>query len=748
MSRSSVSSLVEINGLVADEQGIYSHPDSRQREFGYSDGSAQERYLFGVLNGATDLGSASEELQSKIVDWPSEYHLSGKRANLLRPFQLPPGARVLELGCGCGAISRYLGECALEVDAIEGSGVRAALARLRCRDLESVNIICANFNLLELPAGEYDYVLLIGVVEYARRFSPGCDDDLTAVTRLLERVRASLKGSGRLLVAIENRTGMKYLHGAHEDHYSLRYVGIDGYHESAGIRTFTHDEWSEIATRTGYGSPEFFYPFPDYKIPEVLLSDHYVRTSENAWCHLEGITSEDYTFVFDPHIPETLVWQGYNAAGVLGRMANSFLLCLPRSHDAELFSSMEFAHLPDFRRKRQYLTTVTKARGEDVVHRIRHADGGETAERYLEGQLLCARWARDMLIHSQSRRLEARLREYLVFLDKYADEHGAIPLDLLPNNIILSAEGDFRVFDQEWSAVERADRDYVLFRALLTFATLYRPAIRGFCRRHGLFDVEAFIRAGFRLAGVDRLDFEDYCRREDAFQDQVLVLRGTSTAEVLATPLMENPVSVLVYPMLYWATESAAFQDGDRIGLRQPPSADPSTLRFELPREVAGIGRLRFDPCDENRPDDSGFLNIEGIRVLVAQVDGSGERVIWELVGQSLILGQATISQLVPLADDGLLAITGDDPSLVFAPGLKAVASGRFIVEIDWRFTFSREYRLARHHYLEREQALMRRIEDMRSRVEQARRAESDLARITSSRLWRCLSRARRLIAR
>ncbi len=49
-------------------------------EFGYSDGAGSEQYLRDVFRNAKDLGSSSAELEACIKDWPSEYHLSAKRA--------------------------------------------------------------------------------------------------------------------------------------------------------------------------------------------------------------------------------------------------------------------------------------------------------------------------------------------------------------------------------------------------------------------------------------------------------------------------------------------------------------------------------------------------------------------------------------------------------------------------------------------------------------------------------------------
>ena len=89
-----------------------------------------------------------QNLKAHIRDWPSEYHLTTKRANLLRSLDLSRLDYVLELGCGCGAISRYLAEQGMNVDAIEGSTRRASIAHSRCRDLDNINIVNSNFNHL------------------------------------------------------------------------------------------------------------------------------------------------------------------------------------------------------------------------------------------------------------------------------------------------------------------------------------------------------------------------------------------------------------------------------------------------------------------------------------------------------------------------------------------------------------------------------------------------------------------------
>src|SRR5712671_956544 len=109
--------------------------------FAYSDGAQPERNIYEAVRAARDRHTFSNELACAITDWPSEYHLSRQRHCVVRPLGIKPGDRVLELGCGCGAVTRHLGEIGADVTAIEGAWRRARIAAERCRDLPNVTII-------------------------------------------------------------------------------------------------------------------------------------------------------------------------------------------------------------------------------------------------------------------------------------------------------------------------------------------------------------------------------------------------------------------------------------------------------------------------------------------------------------------------------------------------------------------------------------------------------------------------------
>ena len=112
------------------------------------------------------MSSDSDELIAKANDWPTRYHLEPARANVLKALELPAGARVLEIGAGCGAVTRYLGETCALVDALEPVPARATVARERTRDLPNVEVFVGELD--DLPDVEsYDIVVVVGVLEYA-----------------------------------------------------------------------------------------------------------------------------------------------------------------------------------------------------------------------------------------------------------------------------------------------------------------------------------------------------------------------------------------------------------------------------------------------------------------------------------------------------------------------------------------------------------------------------------------------------
>src|SRR4051812_13165079 len=110
---------VKLSAFVPSQAPGVSVPASSTPPVGYQDGA--EQAILQVVRGAADRSVGSVELAAHADDWGTLYHLSPYRSTILDclGFLGAGDASVLELGAGCGAVSRWLGEHFGAVDAVE-----------------------------------------------------------------------------------------------------------------------------------------------------------------------------------------------------------------------------------------------------------------------------------------------------------------------------------------------------------------------------------------------------------------------------------------------------------------------------------------------------------------------------------------------------------------------------------------------------------------------------------------------------
>lgn len=281
----------------------------------YSDGDIEDTLLDIVKN------HDRSEFPGIIVEsksWPILYHLSEVRTNILNWYPFEAGAHVLEVGAGCGAITGAIADKAKKVVAIDLSKRRSMINAYRNRDKENIEIIVGNFN--DVAAGlteKFDYVTLIGVLEYGELYIPGNDSYRT----FLKKIASLLKPNGKVLIAIENQLGLKYFAGCREDHVGKYFEGIEGYTTTNSVKTFSKKVLKEIIEGSGYENIQFAYPYPDYKLPTTIYTDDFLPVKGELVNNLRNFDADRMVF-FD----ETKVWDTMIEAGLFHEFSNSFFV--------------------------------------------------------------------------------------------------------------------------------------------------------------------------------------------------------------------------------------------------------------------------------------------------------------------------------------------------------------------------------------------------------------------------------------
>jgi 2-polyprenyl-3-methyl-5-hydroxy-6-metoxy-1,4-benzoquinol methylase len=458
-------------------------PSESLADFNYSDGDEAENYILGLINASADISTGSEELISGIKDWPSAYHLSPRRADLLRPLAgLLHGKNILEIGSGCGAITRYLGELGGRITALEGSHRRATITRARTRELVGITVICDNFQDFD-TIEKFDVITLIGVLEYSNLF---IDADHPPEA-MLQKIKTFLNPGGRVIIAIENKLGLKYLAGAPEDHTDKPYFGIENKYTSSTVTTFGKDELIQLLEKSGLPHSSFFYPFPDYKLPSVVLTEKGVMDDSFFVGELLSEKLEYFqTNVYVNNFSTTLAAEAFAQNHLLSHFSNSFLVVASLDEEsatpagnilAYSYSShrrKSFCKENIFERNRAGQINVIKKRLYDQAPppglAIRQIVENEV---YREGVLLSK-----LLINLVSRNgwtiedLHPWAQAYYIILCKHAifkDSQGFLEgkyADLTPFNILLKDGSDFSIFDQEWIISEDLPLYYVFFRGV------------------------------------------------------------------------------------------------------------------------------------------------------------------------------------------------------------------------------------------------------------------------------------------
>lgn len=277
----------------------------------YSDGNIEDELL--------EIVKKYDDYSAVLANdnrWPILYHLSPIRQNIINWYPFRKGASCLEIGGGCGAITGALCNSLAKVTVVELSKRRATINYERHKTYDNLEIIVANLNDIVFKE-KFDYITLNGVLEYAGSFTK--TDDPYA--DFLKQIKQYLKPDGKLIVAIENRYGMKYFAGAKEDHTSKAFDGITGYIGTDTVRTFGKKELERLLDRSGYPVQSFYYPHPDYKMPMEIFSQEWLPSVTTLLSSAPNFDYERYTL-----FSETEAYKGIIENGQFEFFANSFLV--------------------------------------------------------------------------------------------------------------------------------------------------------------------------------------------------------------------------------------------------------------------------------------------------------------------------------------------------------------------------------------------------------------------------------------
>lgn len=485
----------------------------------YSDGAIEDRILELVEKYPE---KEYNQVIAKEQDWAVMYHLSHERENILSWYPFQAGTKVLEIGSGCGAVTGVAASLAGSVTCVDLSMKRSRINGVRNQNKGNIEIFVGNFQDIEKGLeNDFDYATLIGVFEYGQGYIGG----KKPYHEFLATILKHLKPGGRLLIAIENKFGLKYWAGCTEDHTGNFFEGLEGYQQKAGVRTFTKPELERILKECGCRNYKFYYPYPDYKFPFMIFSDEYLpkpgelnrnlcnfdrrrlmlmdegkvfdQILENGLFPLysnsffiEVVKEEEGKEGRQQSLGNPVVYTKYSA----GRAPEfSFRTCIGNGEMGRLlYKEAEYRegreHIAAIPEAKARLENLWQEKGLFLVNQCK-LEGDKIFFEYLEGVTLEEKLdklleqgeeeaAAELLRQGIERIKEASPTQKFSMTPEFQQVFGEIPLtesepsfpmadiDLIFSNILLTEDGNWHVLDYEWTFFFPVPVGYIVYRAL------------------------------------------------------------------------------------------------------------------------------------------------------------------------------------------------------------------------------------------------------------------------------------------
>lgn len=396
--------------------------------------------------------------------------------------------------------------------------------------------------------GRYDYVICLG----------------EAAEENIKVFADALTETGKLILAVENAYGLKYLAGAKEIGSGEYFGALEALEQSKG---YTKEELMSAIQKAGFAWMDCYYPFPDYHFTMSLYSDDYLPKQGELIDQIGNFEQERLVLFDEAKAADALV-----ARGKFKEFSNSYLVIAGKAEakpvvnaNGEKISFVKFSN--DRGKKHNIRTYITKSE-DGNYHLLKVADSieakaqiehlaktaqlleelyadsrfaintcmtrtegaeleflkGHTMEEALDGMLEQGRY------EEAAKKMEevfAEIRscknmQVFQMTEAFKEVFGnaelpeglmAVPvgdIDMIMPNILLGEDGRWTIIDYEWSFHFPIPVNFIIYRAIRYYADT--------TANRRVLDIEKL----YKQAKITTQEVEIYAKMEEAFQRYVL----------------------------------------------------------------------------------------------------------------------------------------------------------------------------------------------------------------------------------
>ena len=182
------------------------------------------------------------------------------RENILSWYPFKNNASVLEVGANQGEITGILCKKCSKVCCIEANKENQEKIEDKYKNCDNLDILSGIDEIKENE--KFDYITYIGYFE-----------KIENLTEELKNIKKYLKEDGKILIATDNRWGLKYFTKTNQ-----KGEDINNLFEK---KLFSLKDLTQKIEQAGYENKKIYYPMPDYNLTNVIFTNNHLLTKDD-----------------------------------------------------------------------------------------------------------------------------------------------------------------------------------------------------------------------------------------------------------------------------------------------------------------------------------------------------------------------------------------------------------------------------------------------------------------------------------
>lgn len=588
-----------------------------------------------------------DTIVKKYHNWKMTDAFSKIHCNCIEWLPISNKDNVLKIGEDNGNVLELVASKAKNVTCIETSLKRCELIASRTAYCDNITIALAGIDdIAEYGEQKFDYIVMVGSFSHIEDyFSEDIRKTITR-TEALKKIKSLLAPHGIIVIADDNRLGLKYWNGVKPDGEDSNFAILENGCSKSGQIFHSKNEYCRLIREAGFVNYKFYYPYPDYKYTTAVYSDQHLPQQGDL--NYDVYNWEEYCLNLYKDLD---VYNVILKEELFDRMSNSFVILMSEDSNFDEFNTIYVKYSNDRSGNYKIKTEIKQnSLGEKMVLKIpmnrfvvKHLskmqnfydifnaknspnskftfnkcsfDGTNIKCEYIDGVSL-ADSVSDLIDKGKFGEVNKVFKELYDFLAEYTDEYtegedaDKIPayfletegfhnvfgqtklpddlvkakysnIDMILQNIIVTHDGKWNVIDYEWTYDFSVPVLYLIWRSIFYL----RKEVSRMPGSNDKWRDELY--AHFQ---IDNELQEEFLKMEKSFQSYII--RGVLPLRSMRKK--PGNINIIRKPIEYFLDFGNGFNSDHRVKSDCEIRPD-GYFKLEIPLNYNEAKRIRIDP--------------------------------------------------------------------------------------------------------------------------------------------------------